>query len=85
MRMLNSTGAVHMWVTPWAAIAAYMLAMVGADTDVDAVARRHAPREGPAVAVEHGELSQVHGLVAEAPLDHIRYGAEVGADIVPEV
>ncbi|BAT09353.1 Os09g0555850, partial [Oryza sativa Japonica Group] len=52
-----------------------------ADADVRAAARRHAPGEGPAVAVEHRERPQVDRLVADAPLEKKAHGVEVRAAV----
>ncbi|TVU48510.1 hypothetical protein EJB05_08148, partial [Eragrostis curvula] len=52
-----------------------------ADADVDAAAGRHAPREGPAVAVEHGQRPQVDRLVAHPPLQQQARRAQVRAAV----
>ncbi|GER47036.1 amp-dependent synthetase and ligase [Striga asiatica] len=53
----------------------------GADADVGAAACRHAPREGPTVAVEHGEGPQVDRLRSHPPTEDQAQSAEVGAAV----
>ncbi len=58
------------------------LRLDAAQADVDAGVRRHRPREAPAVAVEHRQRPQVHGVARHAPVDDVRQRVQVGAAMV---